>query len=170
VGDSRAEVHLAWSKEGLYGAVVVHDSQVQVKDPKSFWAGDVLEMFLDTADNKQPRSAGEGDHQFWLVPQPEANRVYLGRWKMKSEIPATLYDISSIRSAAKRTADGYTMEFLLPAEQITNYHPQAGARLGLNFNLTIKSKQFSREAYWPSPKAFGVNAHPDRWGTVLLVK
>ena len=30
----------------------------QVQDPKSFWAGDALELFLDTADNKQPRSRG----------------------------------------------------------------------------------------------------------------
>jgi hypothetical protein len=170
VGQPRAEVHLAWAQEGLYGAVVVRDSKVQVQDPKSFWAGDALELFLDTADNKQPRSAVEGDHQFWLVPLPDANRVYLGQWKMNREIPATRYNIPSIRGAAMRTADGYAMEFLLPAGQIRNYHPQVGHRLGLNLNLTIQSKQLSREAYWPSAKKSGVNAHPERWGTVLLVE
>ena len=169
-GESRAEVHLAWAEEGIYGAVVVRDSKVRVRDPKSFWAGDVLELFLDTADNKRPRSAIEGDHQFWMVPQPDAGRVYLGQWKMNREIPATRYDIPSIRGVATRTADGYTMEFLLPAGQIQNYHPQAGSRLGLNLNLTIQGKQASREAYWPSPKKSGETAHPERWGTVLLVE
>lgn len=169
VGDSRAEVHLAWAKEGIYGAVVVRDSKVQVQDPKSFWAGDVLEMFLDTADDKRPRSAIQGDHQFWMVPLPEANRVYLGQWKMNQEIPATRYDIPAIRGAAMRTPEGYTMEFLLPAEQIQNYHPQAGSRLGLSVNLTIQGRQVSREAYWPSSKKSGATAHPDRWGTVLLL-
>ena len=72
---------------------------------------------------------------------PDANRVYLGQWKMKGEMPATRYDIATVRGAATRTADGYMMEFLLPAAQIRNYHPQAGSRLGLNLNLTIQGKQ-----------------------------
>ena len=170
VGESRAEVRLAWAKEGIYGAVMVRDSKVQVQDPKSFWAGDVLELFIDTADDKRPRSAIGGDHQFWMVPLPDANRVYVGQWKMNNEIPATLYDLPSIRGVATRTAGGYTMEFLLPAERIRNYHPQVGSRLGLNLNLTIQGKELNREAYWPSPKKSGVTAHPERWGTVLLVE
>ena len=169
-GDANATVHLAWAKEGIYGAVVVHDSKLQVKDPKSFWAGDALELFLDSADNKAPRAAGLGDHQFWLVPLPEAHRVYLGQWKMRGEIPATRYDISALQGTATRTADGYVMEFLLPADQLQNYHPQAGQRLGLNLNLTIQGQQSQREAYWPSSKNSGTTAHPDRWGTVLLLE
>ena len=168
-GDSAATIHLAWAKEGIYGAVVVHDSKLLVKDPTSFWAGDALELFLDAADSKQPRAAAAGDHHFWFVPLPDANRVYLGRWKMQNEIPATRYDIP-IQGVATRTADGYVMEFLLPAAQIQNYHPEVGGRLGLNLNLTIQGKQANREAYWPSPKKFGVTTNPDRWGTVLLVE
>jgi hypothetical protein len=169
-GESKATLHLAWAKEGLYGAVVVHDSKLQVKDPQSFWAGDVLELFLDTADSKEPRRAAAGDHQFWLVPLVDAGRVYLGRWKMKDEIPATQYDIAAVRGIAARTADGYVMEFLLPAELIENYHPEAGRALGLNLNLTIQGKQGNREAYWPGSKAAGATVHPDRWGTVLLAE
>ena len=167
-GDSAATIHLAWAKEGIYGAVVVHDSKLLVKDPTSFWAGDALELFVDTADSKQPRAAAASDHHFWFVPLPDANRVYLGRWKMQNEIPATHYDIP-IQGVARRTADGYVMEFLLPAAQIQNYHPEVGSRLGLNLNLTIQGKQANREAYWPSPKKSGVTTNPDRWGTALLV-
>jgi hypothetical protein len=169
-GESNAAVHLAWAKEGIYGALAVHDSKLQVKDPTSFWAGDALELFLDTADNKQPRRAAAGDHQFWLVPLVDAGRVYLGRWKMKDEIPATRYDIPAVRGVAARTADGYVLEFLLPADQIENYHPEVGGRLGLNLNLTIQGKQSSREAYWPGSKASGATAHPERWGTLLLAE
>lgn len=169
-GDSHAKVHLAWAKEGIYGAVVVKDSKVQVKDPKSFWAGDALELFLDTADNKQPRAVARGDHQFWFVPLSDAGRVYLGQWQMKSEIAATRYDIPAIQGVAARTADGYVMEFLLPADEIQNYRAQAGARLGLNLNLTIQGKEGTREVYWPSAKNSGVTTRPDRWGTMLLTE
>jgi hypothetical protein len=169
-GESQAVVHLAWATEGIYTAVVVHDSKLEVKDPRSFWAGDTLEMFLDTADDKRPRAAAAGDHQFWLVPLPDASRVYLGRWKMKDEIAATRYDIPGIKGVARRTPDGYVMEFLLPAEQIEGYRPRIGARLGVNLNLTIRGRQLDREAYWPSPKNSGATTHPNRWGTLLLVE
>jgi hypothetical protein len=105
-----------------------------------------------------------------MVPLPDAGGVYLGRWKMKDEIPATRYAIASVRGAARRTADGYTMEVLLPAEEIHGYHPEVGSRLGLNLNLTIQGGSSSREAYWPAPKRSGVNGRPERWGTVLLVE
>jgi hypothetical protein len=170
LGDANATVHLAWAPEGLYGAVEVHDSRLLVKDPRSFWAGDVLELFLDSDDNKQPRAAGFSDHQFWLVPLADAHRVYLGRWKMKDEIPATRYDLQNVQGVVTRTADGYLMEFLLPADQLQNYHPRPGGRLGLNLNLTVQGQQSPREAYWPSPKNSGATAHPERWGTVLLVE
>jgi len=168
-GESGAAVHLAWAKEGIYGAVVVHDSKLLVKDPTSFWAGDALELFVDSVDNKQPRAASAGDHHFWLVPLPDAHRVYLGRWKMQNEIPATRYDIP-VRGVAAHTADGYVMEFLLPAALIENYHPEVGGRLGLNLNLLIQGKQTNREVYWPSPKKSGVTTNPDRWGTALLLE
>lgn len=169
-GEANARVHLAWAKEGLYGAVAVRDSKVLVKDPQSFWAGDALELFLDSADNKQARAAAAGDHQFWLMPQPETGRVYLGQWKIKGEIPATRYDLPGVRGVAARTADGYVMEFLLPASQIQNYRPQVGGRLGLNLNLTIQGQQAPREAYWPASKHSGVTTHPERWGTVVLLE
>jgi lysophospholipase L1-like esterase len=170
LGDANATVHLAWAREGLYGAVAVQDSKLLVKDPRSFWAGDALELFLDSADNKQPRVAVSGDHQFWFVPLPDAHRVYLGQWKMKDEIAATRYDLSAMQGVANSTADGYVMEFLLPANQLRNYHPHPGGRLGLNLNLTVQGQQSPREVYWPAPKSSGVPGHPDRWGTVLLLE
>jgi len=167
-GDSGATVHLAWAKEGIYGAVVVHDSKLLVKDPVSFWAGDALELFVDAADNKIPRAADADDHHFWFIPLPDAHRVYLGRWKIQNEIPATRHDIP-IQGVATRTGDGYLMEFLLPAAQIHNYRPEVGGRIGLNLNLTIQGRRTNREAYWPSPKRSGIPINPDRWGTALLL-
>ena len=89
LGEPQAKVWLAWAKEGLYGAVEVHDSQLLAADPRSFWNGDCLEIFVDTSDDKRQREYEAGDHQFWFVPLVNENRVYVGRWKRKDEIPAT---------------------------------------------------------------------------------
>jgi len=168
-GAPKAKAFLAWSPEGLYAAVEVADSKLQASDPRSFWAGDCLELFIDTSDDKRQRSFEPGDHQFWFVPLVGEGRVYVGRWKRKDEIPATRYDIQGIRSAARRTPEGYVVEFLLPASLLEKFQAKAGARLGLNLNLTVKGKQLDREVYWPARKDWAVMNLPKVWGSMELV-
>ncbi|MGD0093662.1 MAG: sugar-binding protein, partial [Planctomycetota bacterium] len=171
IGEPQANIYLAWAKEGLYGAVEVHDSQLITADPRSFWNGDCLEIFVDTSDDKRHREYQVGDHQFWFVPLVNENRVYAGRWKNKNEIPATQYDIPGLKSAAVRAGDGYVMEFLLPAAELQKYRPETGARLGLSVNLTVKGKRFAREVYWPWTKADWALANwPKMWGSLELVE
>ena len=67
----------------------MRDSKGSVPDPRSFWAGDVLELFIDTRDKKTPRTYEAGDHQFWLAPQIEQKRAYVGQWKRGEEIAET---------------------------------------------------------------------------------
>jgi len=170
LGEPQAKVYLAWAKDGIYGAVEVHDSQLSAADPRSFWNGDCLEVFVDTADDKRQREYQAGDHQFWFVPLVNENRVYVGRWKRKDEIPATLYDIPGIQSAAARKDDGYVMEFLIPATALQKYRPEVGAKVGLSVNLSVKGKRFAREVYWPWTKTDSALANwPKLWGSLELV-
>jgi hypothetical protein len=125
-------------------------------------------MFLDTRDDKRPRTLEPGDHQFWFVPLVDQNRVYVGQWKRDNEIAATLSDIQGIQSSAKKTADGYVMEFLLPASAIKQYQPVAGSKIGVNLNLTIQGQKSNREVFWPQAKEWGVPTHPEGWGTLEL--
>jgi hypothetical protein len=145
----------------------VHDAKADVPDPRSFWVGDVLEVFVDTRAKKTPRRYEIGDHQFWLAPQADRKRVYLGQWKRNNEIPQTQYDIPGIQSATVKTNDGYIMECLIPASLIQGYKPVAGAQLGLSLNLTVKGIKLDREVYWPLPKSEGAE-QPASWGTVTL--
>lgn len=168
-GAARAKVYLAWSKEGLYVAADVQNSKLNTQDPRSFWADDALELFLDTRDKKTPRAFEAGDHQFWLVPQVEGKRVYVGQWKRGSELPETRYDIAGIQSAAVRRGDGYVMECLIPASSLRDWKPQAGTRLGLNFNLSVRSTP-DREVFWTRPKNDGAADHPESWGSALLAQ
>ena len=169
MGEARATFRLAWAPEGLYGAVEVRGATLLQKDPRSFWAGDCLELFLDTRDEKRTRAYETGDHQFWFFPLPDEKRVYVGRWKRGQEIAETRYDIPGLATAVRRDGDGYVMEFLLPAAQLQKYEPKAGSRLGVNLNLTVKGRQFDREVYWPASKAGdGVPDKPELWGTMEL--
>ncbi|HEY3323278.1 MAG TPA: sugar-binding protein [Planctomycetota bacterium] len=171
LGEAKARAFLAWSPDGLYGAVDVHDSKLSAADPRSFWNGDCLELFVDTADNKAHREYDVGDHQFWLVPQVDEHRVYAGRWKRKNEIAETQYDVQGVKSYATKTEDGYTMEFFLPASALQKYQPKVGAHLGVSVNLTVKGQRFSREVYWPWTKTDWALANwPKMWGSVELAE
>lgn len=169
-GAPDAAVHLAWSAEGIYVGLDVKGSKVQVADPRSFWNGDCLEIFIDTADDKRHREYEPGDHQFWFVSQPDQNRVFAGQWKRKNEIPETKYDLKDVKGAAVKTADGYRMEFLLPAAVLVKFKPEAGSRVGLNLNLTVQGTRFNRDVYWPWMKDWGVQNLPKTWGTLELAE
>ncbi|MDQ3814523.1 MAG: NEW3 domain-containing protein, partial [Armatimonadota bacterium] len=125
-GEANADVYLAWSEKGLHIGLEVRDSKVLTTDPRSFWLGDVLELFIDTRAKKTPRQFEPGDHQFWLVPQVDQKRVYVGQWKRGAEISETRYDVAGIQSAAVRRADGYALECLLPASVIQDFKPAPG--------------------------------------------
>lgn len=167
-GNAAAKLWFAWSPEGLYGAVEVQDSKGLDEDPKAFWGGDVLEMFVSTNEEARGPKYQKADHQFWLMPDLKNNRVYAGRWKVHDEIAETQYDIPGVQGASRRTKDGYVMEFFLPASAFTPYGLQPGAKIGLNANLTVRGHTFDREVFWPRKKLTGVNTQPNAWGTVIL--
>ena len=169
-GRPDAKVYLAWAPEGIYGAVEVPGAVLDKTDPRSFWSGNCLEIFIDSRNEKRQRAYGPGDHQFWFVPLVEEKRVYAGQWKQGSEISETRYDIPGIRGAALATPGGYVMEFLLPAAEIQKFKPAAGGAIGLNLNLTIKGRQFPREVYWPAPKSLNIQVRPGAWGSMDLVE
>lgn len=166
-GTSDTAAYLAWSEKGLYIALEVHHSKASVPDPRNFWTGDVLELFLDAHDNKILRKYEPGDHQFWLAPLVDKKRVYVGQWKRNEEIPQIRYDLSGIQSMAVRKNDGYVLECLLPATQIQGFKPRAGTRLGLNLNLSVRGDKQDREVFWSLRKSEGAD-QPALWGTVTL--
>ncbi len=167
LGQPNAALYVAWSEKGLYVAIEAHDSKADVPDPRNFWVGDVLEVFVDTRANKTPRRYEVGDHQFWLAPQVDRKRVFVGQWKRNNEIPETRYDIPGIEGAAVKTSDGYILECLIPSSLIQGYKPAVGAQLGLSLNLSLKGIKLDRELYWPLLKSEGAE-QPASWGTVTL--
>ncbi len=168
LGKADTDIWAAWSSEGLYMAFRVKDSGLHTRDPKAFWGGDCLELFIDSADNKSHREFEPGDHQFWFVPQVDKGNVYAGQWQRKKEIKETLYDLPGVKSFSKKEGDGYVMEFFLPASAIQNFAPQTGKKIGLSLCLAVKGAHFARDVFWPEAKNWAVINWPKTWGSVTL--
>jgi hypothetical protein len=170
-GNADARFWLAWAPEGLYGSVEVKNSKAQMKNPREFWEGDSLELFLATDPAQKNNSIGKGDQQFWFAPLFGEKRIYAGQWKLKDEIPANIYDIPGLKSAVRKTADGYIMEFLLPAGAFQHYAPHAGEEFGVTVSLTVRGLDDSnREVFWPRRKDLSVRTLPLSWGRMKLTE
>ncbi len=169
-GQADADVWLGWTPDGLWCALEVNDCKVRVTDPTYFWRMDALELFIDTQNDKNADSYGKGDHQFWLVPQPDSNEVYLGQWKRGEEIDETRQDIPLKHSSSSLTENGYRMEFVIPWEEIQGAKPTTDTVWGLNFNLNVKGLNGDREVFWPSVKSDQLTRQPRYWGAVKFLR
>lgn len=159
-----ADLFVGWSPDGLMVAADVRDSALRVTSPRTFWEGDVLEVFLATGDNLAPRSWRADDHQFWLTPLLAENRAFLGRWPRGEKNPPTQYDIPGLRSAVVRTSTGYRLEAIIPAAAIAGWKPEIGRQIGLVLSLTIHGSNGKREVFWPRSKDDGTPWQPGLWG------
>ncbi len=170
MGEAQTDMHVAWSEEGIYVGFAVDDSKIIGSEPHNFWNGDVIEVLIDSGDNKEHRFFKDGDHQFWLVPQIEKNHPYLGQWKQKNEIPKTRYDIKSVKGSAKKHKNGYVIEALIPASEIKNFNPKVGSSIGFATLITIKGHDHNRNVYWPIKKQWIVTNLPKTWGSLKLAE
>ena len=75
-----------------------------------------------------------------------------------------------MKSAARRTADGYVMEFLLPASAFQSYLPHAGGEFGLAASLSVIGNDSAREVFWPRKKDASVRTMPSSWGRMKLIE
>ena len=55
--NSNTDIYAGYSKAGIYMAVNVKESKVAEEDPRSFWAQDCIEVFIDSAYDRNERKA-----------------------------------------------------------------------------------------------------------------
>jgi hypothetical protein len=117
--DLSADVKLAWRSEGLYLAAQVTDSAFyQNQRGTMMWKGDHLELYVDATPDADVKrlDLGKGQYQFGLSP---GNFKHTGDKLADITSEAVGYrpdglDASTARVASVRTADGYTIEALIP--------------------------------------------------------
>jgi hypothetical protein len=151
-------VKLCWNETGLFGVAVIKDKGIEVNttDP---WSADCVELFVQK-DAATPDMPTDNTAQFCLAPTPEMGKCFV-------LVPqGNKADGGKIVSSWKKTADGYVIEFMIPAAVLSPAKMAAGAKLGLNFAIDDDGKAL--ECFF-CDKGENYNK-PNAWGTVILKK
>jgi sialate O-acetylesterase len=155
-------VKLCWREEGLYGLVVARVERIKVvsKEP---WAGDAFELFLE----KDAAGLGERSDvtaQYVFAPDPSGEE---GRGlSFVAFGPKT--DKAKLDCQWKKTADGYVLEFLIPARVLKPAKMAAGSKIGCNFALDHDGKAV--EQFFVDKSADESWGVPAAWGLLRLAK
>jgi len=174
---------LAWNETGLYGCLQVKDEKI-VTDPASPWKGDCLEFWIEK-DAAYAFDMGVNASQIIFVPDPESKTgdclviVAQGTDEGKD-------GKAGIVAKWAKTADGYIVEFLLPAKMLvlpkkpaTEEKPDptkepepvklvAETKLGLNFAHNDGGE--AKAQFYCDKNTDEAFQTPKLWGTVILEK
>jgi hypothetical protein len=166
------KMKMAWDGAGLYFMITAIDPNRQFDMPSgagSFWTGDTTEVWVDMLNSKERRRARGTGQQFWCWPfgsQGDAN-LCGGEAAVGRDGGLGFYAMgpAQMGRAAKKTDDGYLLEFHIPAERLRDGELVAGKIVGMNVNVETGTKV---QYYWSSSKAVETYVRPDTWGDVLL--
>ena len=168
--EDKLSAKMAWDGTGLYFYVNVIDpnGKIDLTNSSSFWAGDVEEVWIDMLNTKERYRARGTGQQFWCWPfgsQQDASQT--GGESIVERNSFHYYPMGpgGMQRAARKTADGYEVEFEIPAERLKDGELSAGKIVGMNLNVETGSQL---QYYWASSKAVATYTRPDTWGDILL--
>jgi hypothetical protein len=165
-------MQLGWRADGLYGRFTVIDPNRTMNKThlQDFWQGDTVELWIDCLNSKERFRARHAGQQFWIWPEGSLDDASLTGGESVVEkkggwyVPRPFHD-TEMQRITTRTADGYIMEFRLPAERLLDADFAPGRIIGLNAYVSTKS---GTDWYWSAGKTAGTYAQPDTWGDLLL--
>ena len=172
VDDSSVLWQIGWHSEALWiGATVKDDTHVQIEQGERIFLGDGLEIQLDT---DRAGDAGYGlspdDYQLLLSPGDfNGNPADLAwhRGTLQGLIPYVDSRPNLIR--AVKTADGYTVEAVIPWLQLAT-RPSENLVLGATFNLNDNDELgVAQQPILKSSSATRNFADPSSWNDIILL-
>ena len=162
---------IAWDNTGLYFFydMIDADNKITKVKPNDFWGGDGVEIFFDARNTKDKSRGSAWTQQFWVWPfgMDGDDNVVGGEAILEpgKDIREPVFTSAEIQRAAKKTADGWTMEVHLPFERLKNFNGQPGRIFGLNLSICTGTDLYY---YWAGTSAVRTSEKPDTWGDVLL--
>lgn len=158
------DVRALWTDEGLALAWTVEDSSVETPGNRGvdahLWEGDCVEVMLDPG--------GDGRDYYEMQVDPSGN-VFDTKYRTpRAPRPfgITEWD-SSARHGGARTANGYTVEMVIPWASIGVENPGPSTVLRGNFYLMDRTGDRQRFAGWSAPMIGDFHV-PDRFGRIAL--
>jgi hypothetical protein len=173
-GGDRSEqlMQLGWRSDGLYARFTVRDPDRRIAKAgvNDFWRADTVEVWVDCLNAKEKFRARHAGQQFWIWPEGSKDDASLtggesviekrGGWYVPRAFHA-----AELQRHATRTAEGYVVEFRLPAERMPDADLAPGRIIGFNAYLSTMA---GTDWYWSAGKQAGTYAQPDTWGDLLL--
>lgn len=170
------DVFLQWRAEGLYFAYHLADSggiQISTGAP---YHGDMIELFVDTANSRAPRMRDSNTaHQYFFMPfgyKGDATHTFQ-RAGGKAEQPAGR-DLAALNRghtvsfcAAKQEPGGYSVEGFLSIEALRR---RLAPGIYLGFDVSVSPDfEFKNQMQWAAAKSLGNWERPSTWGDLLLL-
>lgn len=163
-GQASRNTRLAWRDDGLYGAVDVADSNIEV-NVEDTWTADALELWIETDHRRALDVARNPNAQkFVFLTDPADN----GPGKAQVLVVTGLHkgQETGTTAAWQKTDRGYTLEFRIPAAVLAPASMQPGTRMGLHFILFDDGGHV--EEFVAS--VLGFYRKPYVWGAIELKK
>jgi sialate O-acetylesterase len=149
-------IRLAWREDGLYGAVSAKDASVKPE-------GDGVEFYVEK-DFARAVSRGANTAQYMFAPDPAS-----GPGKGRATVAYGDEKANAGLSCAWRpTADGYALEFFIPADALKPAQPKPDTKLGLNMALMDDGR--AAELFFCDRASWRCQVIPIMWGTVQLTR
>jgi hypothetical protein len=155
-------VRLGWSKAGLYGAVRMADDEVTAPAGLPY-TGDCIEVFIEKDFARaEDRSQNTAQYVFAASGEGEAGPCVTAIYGADQGNEAAL------KSAWKKAAGGYVIEFLIPASILNPAKMAAGTKIGLNFSLNDNGEPVGQ--FFVDKNDNRAFRDPSRWGAAVLAE
>ncbi|MEK7414842.1 MAG: sugar-binding protein, partial [Planctomycetota bacterium] len=166
-------VQIGWRNDGLFCRYTVCDPNRRMDKNTAdyFWVADVVEVWVDSLNAKQKYRSLHTGQQFWIWPDgAKDNPNMIGGESVCQKRNAAWFRRDIPKGALPRvttmTANGYCMEFQLPARMIQDADLAPGRIVGFNTVLSVGIP--GTDWYWSAGSEVGTFRQPDTWGDLLL--
>ena len=168
--------YLAFTSEGLLLAVRVVDTSGKLEDHhsvNSFWLNDGVEIYLDTLNTKYDKRGEPNTHQFFVFPFGQKEDRETGGYEsyfflenQRIQWKKVAYPKNVIRRAAQKTADGWTLEVLIPKAILRHGKIVPGRIIGFNLQIDSGTNLYY---FWTCAEQVRTSMHPDTWGDIQFL-
>ncbi len=168
--------YAAWCSKGILIAAEVVDTSGALENvgkvPKKmwpFWDNDALEIYIDTMNVRAAKRGSLHEHQFFALPFGAPGEAGMGGYEsynLKTTWSIISFPEATLPKAARKTADGWTIELMIPMSALRQANLKPGSVIGFELQVDTGTNVWY---HWAHEDArIQASTHPSTWGEALL--